>query len=138
MASVHQVWITGHTLEIDLGRPPETSFDAGDMIRIVYGFGGGADALSFEDFGRHVHPDAHVHVLCPRPDNADLCKQVGHVLRGRPRDFRVFGQPFRWRSFAEALLEVLKGLRSNHIRATIGREFEITLVHDRKVNQTTC
>ncbi|HEU5310714.1 MAG TPA: hypothetical protein VFV24_04600, partial [Candidatus Eisenbacteria bacterium] len=46
MASVHQVFVTGHTVELDLGRPPESAFQAGDMVRIAYGFGGGAAAAS--------------------------------------------------------------------------------------------
>ncbi|HET9251683.1 MAG TPA: Ig-like domain-containing protein [Candidatus Eisenbacteria bacterium] len=46
MASVHQYWVTGSTIEIDLGRPPENAFAAGDMIRISYGDGGGAAAAS--------------------------------------------------------------------------------------------
>jgi hypothetical protein len=105
---------------------------ARSIIFIGYGFGGGDDALSFEDFGRESSKTARTHVLCPNPDNRDLCKQVGYALRGRGPRFRVFGHPYRWRSFAEAVLEYLTSRNSQHISAAIGAELEITFRHDRK------
>ncbi len=101
------------------------------VVFVGYAFGGGADALSFEDFGRNLNPAARVHVLCPRPDNADLCKQIAHILTGRGPGFQVFGQPFRWRAFTEALLEVLGAIRASHVRSGIGKEMEIAIAHDR-------
>jgi hypothetical protein len=57
---------------------------------IGYSFGGGHDALSFEDFCAKVNPKARVHVLSPATDNADLVRQVGYGLRGRGSRFRVW------------------------------------------------
>ena len=88
--------------------------------------------FSFKDFGEHAAPESRVHVLGPMPDNADLCQQVGYGLKGRGPRFRVYGQPFRWRAFAEALLEVLDGLRRRHVRFALGMEAEIGALHDRK------
>jgi hypothetical protein len=99
---------------------------------IGYGFGGGADALSFEDFGFNASKNARIHVLCPYPDNADLCQQIGYALRDRGPRFCVFGHPYRWRSLAEAILEYLQLRRSQHIREAIGAEVEIAFSHDRK------
>ncbi len=101
------------------------------IVFIGYAFGGGADALSFEDFGQNTNLASRVHVLCPRPDNTDLCRQIGYVLQGRRRGFRIFGQPFRWKAFAEAVLEVLGAIRAGHIRFAIGKEAEIAMAHDR-------
>jgi hypothetical protein len=99
---------------------------------IGYGFGGGADAFSFEDFGFNANKKARVHVLCPYPDNADLRHQIGYVLRDRGPGFRVFGHPYRWRALAEAILEYLQARRLRHIRYAIGAEVEIAFSHDRK------
>jgi hypothetical protein len=68
---------------------------ASTIVFIGYGFGGGDDAFSYEDFGRNAALSARVHVLCPLLDNRDLCKQIGYALRGRGPRFRVFGQPYR-------------------------------------------
>jgi hypothetical protein len=104
---------------------------AAAIVFIGYGFGGGADSFSFEDFGANASQSARIHVLNPPADNADLCKQVGSVLKGRGLGFRVYGQPFRWRALAEAILEVLASARTDHIRYAIGREVEIGVLHDR-------
>lgn len=105
---------------------------ARSIVFIGYGFGRGDDAISYEDFGLNASTDASVHVLCPRPDNADLCKQIGYALRGRGPKFRVFGHPYRWRSFAEAVLEYLESVGRFHVAAAIGAELEIAFRHDRK------
>jgi len=104
---------------------------AAAIVFIGYGFGAGADALSFEDFAEHASPDARIHVLNPPPDNADLTRQVAHACRRRRRAFRVYAQPFRWRSFAEAVLQLLETQHSTHIRTAIGHEEEIARGHDR-------
>jgi hypothetical protein len=104
---------------------------ARSIVFIGYGFGSGADAISFQDFGENVAPDTRVHVLCPPPDNADLCRQVGSSLRGRNRGFRIYGHPFRWQAFAEAMLTVLGRIGARHVAAIIGREVEIGIHHDR-------
>ena len=104
---------------------------ARSVVFVGYGFGGGADSMSFRDFGLSLNPAARVHVLCPGPENAELCRQIGYVLRGRPRGFRVIGQPFRWRPFAEAVLGVLDGCGADCVRAAVGKELEIAVAHDR-------
>ncbi len=101
------------------------------IIFVGYAFGRGADSISFEDFGRTANRRARIHVLCPPPDSADLCRQVGYAVRGRGRDFRVFGHPFRWRQFSEGVLRVVEKYGATHIREAIGRESEIVLEHDR-------
>lgn len=98
---------------------------------VGYGFGGGADHISYEDFGRNAALAARVHILCPGRDNADLCKQVGYALRGRGPGFHVFGHPYSWRSLAEALLGYLRSVRLSHISGAIGAELEIAFRHDR-------
>lgn len=98
---------------------------------IGYGFGAGADHHSYDDFGRNLAARARVHVLSPRPDNEDLRKQVQYALRGRPPRFRVFGQPFRWQSFASAVLSVLKARRATHVRHALPHAAEIAIAHDR-------
>lgn len=103
---------------------------ASAIVFVGYGFGGGDDAFSYEDFGRSAAFGARVHVLCPLPDNRDLCKQVGYALRGRGPRFRVFGQPYRWRSLARAMLDYLRSIRRCHVREAIGAEIEIALRHD--------
>jgi hypothetical protein len=103
---------------------------ASSVAFVGYGFGGGADGVSYEDFGRNVGNTARVHVLCPRPDNADLCRQVGYVLRDRGPRFRVFGQDFRWHSLAEAVLTVLTETGGTHVRQLLGREVEVIARHD--------
>jgi len=90
------------------------------------------DAFSFEDFGFYACKKARVHVLCPYPDNADLCQQIGYVLHDRSPGFRVFGHPYRWRALAEAILEYLDARRLRHICCAIGAEVEIAFRHDRK------
>jgi hypothetical protein len=104
---------------------------AASIVFIGYGFGGGADAFSFQDFGRNVSPLARIHVLGPRPDNNDLCRQVGHAITGRGPGFRVYGQPFRWRALAEAMLETLDALRVGHVRHLLGKETIVSELHDR-------
>jgi hypothetical protein len=104
---------------------------AQSVVFVGYGFGGGADSASFADFGLHLNRRARVHVLCPQPDNSDLCKQIGSAIRGRPRGFRVFGQPFRWKSFAEAVLATVDRCGGSHVRQAIGKELEIAIAHDR-------
>jgi hypothetical protein len=105
---------------------------ASAIVFIGYGFGGGADAFSFEDFGLNASKAARIHALCPRPDNPDLCRQIGYALRGRGPRFRVFGHPYRWRALAEAMLEYLDSRRRSHIWHAIGAELEIAFRHDRK------
>ena len=102
---------------------------ADTIVFIGYGFGGGADLFSFEDFGAHASPSARVHVLNPDPD---LSRQVGYALKGRGARFRVWLQPFRWQPFAEAVLSLLTSLRAKHIRHAVGREPEIGLLHDER------
>jgi hypothetical protein len=99
---------------------------ASSIVFVGYGFGGGADALSFEDFGLTANPTARVHVLCPNPDNVDLSAQVGYALHRK-----VFSQPYRWGSLAKAVLDFLSSIRSSHIRYAIGAEREILFRHDR-------
>lgn len=99
------------------------------IVFIGYGFGGGADLFSFEDFGANAAPSARIHVLNPDPD---LSSQVGYALKGRGPGFRVWRQPFRWRPFAEAVLAVLNSVRAKHIRHAVGREPEIGLAHDKR------
>lgn len=67
---------------------------AQSVVVIGYAFGGGDDALSFEDFCANLNPKARVHVLGPATDNADLVRQVGYGLRGRGSNFRVWPQAF--------------------------------------------
>jgi hypothetical protein len=105
---------------------------AAAIVFIGYGFGAGNDAFSFADFGRYASASARIHVLNPRPENADLCRQVGHTLRNRKPGFRVYGHPLSWLAFADAVLEELGILHANHIRMAIGREAEIGARHDRK------
>ena len=100
------------------------------VVFVGYGFGAGADAISFQDFGANVAQSARIHVLCPSTGNADLCKQIGSALRGRSAGFRVYGQPFGWRTFAEAVLCVLRIIPATHIRFAIGKEIEIATLHD--------
>jgi hypothetical protein len=104
---------------------------AATVVFIGYGFGAGFDAFSFEDFGANASLAARIHVLNPRPDNADLCKQVEHCVRGRRAGFRVYRQPYKWLAFAQAVLGVLDSIDANHIRSAIGREAEIERRHDR-------
>lgn len=101
------------------------------VVFVGYGFGAGADAISFQDFAVNVAPSARIHVLCPTTDNADLSKQVGSALRSRGARFRVYGQPFRWRAFAEAVLSVLRVIPATHMRFAIGKETDIATLHDR-------
>lgn len=103
---------------------------AKSVVLIGYGFGSGADAMSFDDFGHSIQGGAPVHVICPASDNADLAKQVGYGLRGRPRGGHVYAQPFKWRPLAEAILRVVRGQHREHISAAIGREPEIARLHD--------
>lgn len=105
---------------------------AAAIVFIGYGFGSGADAFSFEDFGQHASQTARIHVLNPSPDNADLTRQVADACRGRRTGFRVYAQPYRWREFGEGVLEFLDSRRVTHIRAAIGHEVEIGMRHDRK------
>lgn len=104
---------------------------ASAIVFIGYGFGSGADAFSFEDFAEYASRTARVHVLNPPPDKADLARQIGHACRARRKGFRVYGQPFRWKSFAEALLQFLDSHRATHVRAAIGYEAEVANRHDR-------
>jgi hypothetical protein len=104
---------------------------ARSVVFVGYSFGGGADALSFADFAAHLRLGARVHVLCPQPDNADLCKQIAWALQGRPKRFRVHGQRLRWRAFSEAVLQLLREISSSTIRALCGREAEILARHDK-------
>lgn len=122
----------GTRLRLEYRRMLEAWKQARAVVFVGYGFGGGMDAFSYEDFGRFLHSKARVHVLCPRPDNADLRKQIGFVLRGRNSGFCVFGQPFRWKALAEAILLTLQRNRAVHVRAAIGREGEIALAHDQR------
>jgi hypothetical protein len=101
------------------------------VLFVGYGFGGGDDKLSFQDFGENVSPTTRIHVLSPRPGNVDLCKQIGSVLRDRNRGFRVYGQPYRWGPFAKAVLDLLTQLHSAHVVSAIGREFEMIAIYDR-------
>jgi hypothetical protein len=105
---------------------------ATSIVFVGYGFGRGDDAFSYEDFGRNASKAASVHVLCPRPDNTDLCRQIGYALRGRGPQFHVFGHEYRWRAFAEAILEYLESIQRSHVIAAIGGELEIAFRHDRK------
>jgi hypothetical protein len=105
---------------------------ASTIVFVGYGFGGGADAFSYDDFGRNAAPNARIHVMCPRPDNTDLCKQVGYALKGRGAGFRIFEQPYRWRSLAEAILEYLESVHGSHIWQAVGSELEIAFRHDRR------
>jgi hypothetical protein len=102
------------------------------IVFVGYGFGGGADALSLEDFGEALTPRARVHVLCPPSSNAELCERIGRALGTSPRERRVFGQPVGWKHFAEGFLEVLDGAGASHVRLAIGREAEILQAHDRR------
>lgn len=101
------------------------------IMFIGYGFGGGDDGVSFDDFGRNAL-GCRVHVLCPHPENRDLRRQVGYALRDRGPRFRVFGQPFRWRSFAEATLALLAQSGFDHVRHAIGREADLCALHDER------
>jgi hypothetical protein len=103
---------------------------ARSVVFVGYSFGGGADGLSFREFAENLNPGARVHVLCPPPDNKDLCKQIGWALRGRPRGFRVFGQPFRWRAFAEAVLQLLRKTGRTRIDELLALEPELLREHD--------
>jgi hypothetical protein len=101
------------------------------IVFIGYGFGRGDDALSFEDFAEHASRTARVHVLSPPPENADFVRQVGYACRERRKGFCVYAQAFRWRSFAEAVLQFLDSRGATHVSAAIGHELEIAMRHDR-------
>lgn len=100
------------------------------VVFVGYAFGGGADSRSFEDFAENLGAGARVHVLCPPPHTTDLCKQIGWALRGRPKGFRIWGQPFRWRAFAEAALHVLHATGGTRIQSLLGFESELLRQHD--------
>lgn len=110
---------------------------ASAIVFIGYAFGRGDDGLSFEDFADHASRTARVHVLGPRPDNADLTRQVAHACRGRKRGFRVFSQPFRWRELSEALLQFMDSRRASRVIAAVGHEVEIGMRHDWIVDPRT-
>jgi hypothetical protein len=102
---------------------------AKSIILVGFGFGSGADGISFEDFGQAVSPVTPVHVLCPRPDNADLCKQVGYGLRGREQPL-IYSQPFSWRAFATAILWLLECFDRTSIGYLVGWEALVARAHD--------
>lgn len=102
---------------------------ANAIVLVGYGFGGGDDALSFEDFGRVVRPTTAVHVV--NPDTREVCKQVGYPLRWRGRSGRIVGHNFKWRELAAAILAVLDRLRATHVFHAIGHEQEICDLHNR-------
>ena len=104
--------------------------NANSVVLIGYGFGSGADAMSFDDFGRCIQVTTRVHVICPPPDNADLTKQVSYGLRGRLRGGGAYAQPFKWHPLAEAILRVVRGERKQHVSVAVGREREIVRLHD--------
>ena len=104
---------------------------ASAIVFIGYSFGRGDDVLSFRDFADHASRSARVHVLGPRPDNADLTRQVAYACGGRKKGFRVFSQPFGWRGLSEALLHFLDSRRASHVIAAVGHEAEIGMLHDR-------
>lgn len=102
---------------------------AKSIVFVGYGFGSGDDDFSLKDFGSHASKDAKMHVLSPH-DTEDLCKTIGYSLRNRPAGFKVYGQPFRWKSFAESLLGFLNSRSKANARDAIGHEAEIVLHHD--------
>jgi hypothetical protein len=104
--------------------------NARSVVLVGFAFGRGADATSFDDFGRALAPSARVHVVCPGPDNADLAEQVRCGLRGRKNPLTVYPQPFGWRSLAEALLWLLECLGKNKVWHLIGREALVGRAHD--------
>jgi hypothetical protein len=102
---------------------------AKSIVFVGYGFGSGADEISFQDFGRVVSPLAPVHVLCPPPDNADLVRQVGHTLRGRGKSL-LYGQPFRWNHLAESIIWLLEYMDKTSVRDLVGWEALVARAHD--------
>lgn len=102
------------------------------VVFIGYAFGGGADEMSYKDFGENIGAFTKVHVLCPNPDNRDLTKQVEYGLKGRGRDNRVMGHPFRWRPLAASILDVLSELRATQVRAAVRHAADIAARHDRR------
>jgi hypothetical protein len=105
---------------------------ANSVVFVGYGFGGGADALSFEDFSKNINHDARVHVLGPRPDSKDLTRQIGYGLRDRRPGFQVWNQSFRWHALCEAILSSLSKRRVRHVAMLIGQELDVLAEHDRR------
>lgn len=105
------------------------------VVLIGYGFGSGADAISYHEFGSAIRPGTRVHVIAPAPDNTDLVKQIEYALRGRHRYERVTGHPFRWRPLAASILKVLENTPQrrwpNRVRFASQYASEIVSIHDR-------
>jgi hypothetical protein len=104
---------------------------AAAIVLVGYRFGWGMDGYSFADFGGVLRADTRVHVLCPKPDNADLRKQVREALKHR--GIHVFGQPFSWRNFAESALRLLREHRDRHVSYLIGHEPAFLRQHDHEL-----
>src|SRR5690606_2311213 len=99
------------------------------VVFVGFGVGGGDVAVSLVDFGRHTAKHAKAHVLSPNENNY-LCKTFGHGFKNRPTGFKIYGQQFRWKSFAESLLGFLSSRAETHARCALGHESEIVLHHD--------
>jgi hypothetical protein len=99
------------------------------VVLIGYGFGAGADEMSFYDFGRSIGPKTIVHVV--NPESKDLTRQVGFALKNRGRSERVLGHSFRWQPLAAAILEVLDRLNARNVRWAVPYSAEICSLHDR-------